>query len=77
MPRKAIKMEGPHSADIRHKTSEPKIVVVNSTRIFQLGYPKAASIPNPIYKKNLFHNGYPSTLIEVLKQLVWLPEHCF
>ena len=53
-------------------TSEPKIVVVNSTRIFH-----ASISTKPAFVRNLFQNGYPSTLKLMLKHSVWLPEHCF
>ena len=65
-------VEGANCADIRTDNSSSKL---NSNLSVRLS--KRSLRTEPASVRNLFQNGYPCTLIEMLKHSVRLPEHCF
>ena len=50
------------------------IVVVNSQRLSERCF---RTEPALAFVRNLFQNGYPPTMIDMLKHSVRLPEQCF
>ena len=63
---------GRHCTDIRSENSSSKLNLNLSVWLSKLCFRT-----EPAIVMNLFQNGYPSTLIDMLMHSVWLPEHCF